>query len=250
MKRIRDLSLLLLLALYSLPVFAQEGVVTYEETLKMEIDLPPEMQHMAGDIPDTQTATRLLYFNESASLLKSAPREEPSGGGHFYSDDGAVIRVERSGDDNVTFTNMDEGQRIERREFLGRTFLVTGDIEPLAWKLTDERSEFLGYMCQKATAQRDSVSYEAWFTPEIAVSAGPGRGGLPGLILVLNINDGQRTLVARELSLESLEKGAIEPPKKGKKVSQEEFDEIVEEKLKEMNVTRRGGNNVIIRMQN
>ena len=237
----------LLMITITLPVArAQEGTVFYEETLKMDIELPPELEAMGHEIPDVQVTDRVLYFNESASLYRMAEEQSEPAGHNFNSDDGIEIRIERSGNDNKTYLHFDEGKQIEKREFLGKDFLITGE-EGLAWKLTDERSEFLGYMCLKATAQRDSTTYEAWFSPEISVPTGPGQGGLPGLILVMNINDGERSFVAKELKLEPVEDGLIAPPKKGKKVTRVEFETIVEERMKEMNATR-GGRGIFIQM--
>ena len=73
-------------------------------------------------------------------------------------------------------------------------------------------------------------------------------GGLPGLILVLNIDDGQRSFVAKGVSLDPVEAGVIVPPKKGREVTQEEFDAIVSEKMKEMDMTRSGNGTFILRM--
>ncbi len=145
----------------------------------------------------------------------------------------------------------DAGTSVERRDFLGRTFLIEGEREPLPWRLTDEQAEFLGYPCMKATLQRDSSTVEAWFTPQIPVSAGPEQyGGLPGLILVLSENDGRRTFVATEVSLDGLGEDTIEAPTEGRRVTQEEFDRIVAEKMEEMGGERggrRGRGRVIIR---
>ena len=66
------------------------------------------------------------------------------------------------------------------------------------------------------------------------------------MILVLTLNDGQTTYVAQELSLAPLDE-ALVPPKKGKKVTREEFNTIVAEKMKEMEADGRGGDgNVFI----
>ena len=254
MKRLSLSSLALaLLMLCITEAHAQEGTVTYEETVKLEFKLPPEMEHMRIDIPSARITQKLLFFNESASLMKDAPQdEEESGnvvmhgqGGH--GDGGLHFRTLEDPPENETYVNFDEGQIIQKEDFLGRTFLITGETSTLAWRLTDERSEFLGYMAQKATAMRDSTTIEAWFTPEIPVPAGPGRyGGLPGLILVLTLNDGQTTYVANELSLAPLDEALLVPPKKGKKVTREEFNTIVEEKRKEMEADGRGEGNVFI----
>lgn len=226
---------------------AQQGTVIYEEVTKMNIELPPEMEHMRDQIPDSHTATRQLFFDETASLMKNAPAEAPETTEMQTVHEG-MIRFQTQREENETYFDFDEDRRIEKRDFMGRTFLITGDLSDLPWRLTEERSEFLGYMCQKAIVTKDSTTYEAWFTPEISVPAGPGIGGLPGLILVLNIDDGQRSFVAKEVSLEPVENGAIVPPKKGREVTQAEFDAIVAEKMKEMDMTRSGNGTFILRM--
>lgn len=219
---------------------AQEGVVTYEESTVLDLQLPPEMAHMRDQIPSARTITQVLHFNASASLMKAAPQdEEASHAGDVTASHGDVtIRLRTSGPgdaESATYVDFDAAERIEQRSFLGRTFLITGSAEPLAWRLTDERSEFLGYMAQKAVATRDTTTIEAWFTPEIPVPAGPASyGGLPGLILVLTLDNGRVSYVAKEVTLGSVETGVIAPPEKGRRVTRDEFDAIVAEKRKEM----------------
>ena len=248
----KSLSLsLLALALLMLCIpqaHAQEGTVTYEETVKLEFKLPPEMEHMRDHIPSARITQKMLFFNESASLMKDVPQEDEEGDKVMMHGEGGLhFRTVEEPPENETYVNFDEGQLIQKEDFLGRTFLITGETATLAWRLTDERSEFLGYLSQKATAVHDSTTIEAWFTPEIPVPAGPARyGGLPGLILVLTLNDGQTTYVAQELSLAPLDEAVLVPPKKGKKVTREEFKTIVEEKMKEMKADGKGEGNVFI----
>ena len=230
--------------------YGQEGVVTYEEHIKLELDLPEEVIAMGVEIPDSRTSTKALYFNENESLLKSVEEDDASESHELPPASGVVVRVQRDVDDNQSYTNFETGETIEKRDFLGRTFLIKGEMESLPWKLTSERSEFLGYMCQKATAVQDSTTYEAWFTPEISIPAGPGQGGLPGLILVLTVDDGMRSYVAKEVALGPVEQGIISPPSKGKKVTREEYDEIVEERMEEMGGSGNGNGRFIIRVDN
>ena len=82
----------------------------------------------------------------------------------------------------------------------------------------------------------------AWFTPQIPVKNGPAEyGGLPGLILELNID--RTTLLCSKIVLNPAEAEKITPPKKGKEVTREEFNKIVKEKTDEMreNFRDRGG---------
>ena len=75
----------------------------------------------------------------------------------------------------------------------------------------------------------------AWFTPMIPVPSGPNQyNGLPGMILHMDFDDGIRQITAVDIVLKDLEKDLIVKPTKGKKVSEEEFDKIREEKIKEM----------------
>ena len=77
------------------------------------------------------------------------------------------------------------------------------------------------------------ITTTAWYTPDIPVSNGPADyHGLPGLIL--EINDGSQTLICTKIVLNPKEKVKIVEPTKGKKISQEKYDEIMEKKAQEM----------------
>lgn len=238
----RALLTVLFLAL-PLAASAQEGYVTYTESIKIDIQLPPEMQAMRDRIPNSRTATKRLFFNEAASLMKNAPASEESQRDVAF-EGGGGMRMFRMGgmrDNNELYTNLDEGTVVDKRDFLGRTFLVEGDQEAIAWRLTDEKAEFLGYPCMKAVGTRDTTTVEAWFTPEIPVSAGPAVfAGLPGLVLVATVDEGRTTYTATEVNLDPLPEGTLVAPTEGKKVTREEFDKIVEEKMKEMGGGRPG----------
>lgn len=229
------------LALFLLPgvAAAQEGTVSYTVTTTVEIELPPELAHMQDQIPTENTSERVLLFNETEALTMNPPSEESednvpdpstameSGGVNV------VIRTRGASNEDQTYVNLETGEVIEKQNFLGRTFRITGDASPLAWRLTGEQSEFLGYAAQKAVATRDSTTYEAWFTPQIPVSVGPEQyGGLPGLILVLTA--GNRTFEATSVDLSPLAEGAIAEPTDGREVTSEEFAEIVEERMRDM----------------
>jgi|SRR5690606_3641380 GLPGLI family protein len=55
------------------------------------------------------------------------------------------------------------------------------------WKITDETKEIAGYTCRKAISKLMGYHFEAWYTEDIPVSAGPEKfDGLPGLILYAN----------------------------------------------------------------
>ena len=77
------------------------------------------------------------------------------------------------------------------------------------------------------------VTVTAWYCPEIPVNQGPDEyWGLPGLIM--EVNDGKTVIMCSKLVLNVKEKTEIIKPKTGKKVTQKEFEELKEEKIKSM----------------
>ena len=77
------------------------------------------------------------------------------------------------------------------------------------------------------------VTITAWYSPEIPVNQGPENyWGLPGLIL--EVSDGRTTILCSKVVLNTKEKAEIKAPKKGEKVTQAKFDEIVSKKMEEM----------------
>ena len=84
------------------------------------------------------------------------------------------------------------------------------------------------------------IKITAWYSPDIPISQGPENYyGLPGLIL--EISDGKTTILCSKVVLNSKEKKEIKAPKKGKLVSQAEYDKIVKEKMEEMREMGRSG---------
>ncbi|WP_291116352.1 GLPGLI family protein [Flavobacterium sp. UBA6135] len=83
------------------------------------------------------------------------------------------------------------------------------------------------------------VVVTAWYTPDIPVSQGPeSYWGLPGLIL--EVSDGKTTILCSKIVINPKEKASIKAPKKGKVVTQQEYDKIVTEKMEEMRQMNQG----------
>ena len=82
----------------------------------------------------------------------------------------------------------------------------------------------------------------AWYTPEIPVNLGPDiYWGLPGLIL--EVSDGTTITVCTKIALNPKDKVEIKAPKKGKTISQKEFNETVLKKMQEMRDQFQNGGN-------
>ena len=225
-------TLFLLFALFSIGLAAQnnEGVIIYEDKYNIHRNLPPEMEAMKDRIPEFRTSKKVLYFDADESLYKAYVEEKKEG--QEFSRRGYRWRGSR--EENEYYTNLDNYASVDHRIFFGREFLIEGERTAPKWKITAEQKQVGSYLCQKAIL-KDSISeVTAWFTPMIPVKAGPDDYfGLPGTILHVDINDGERMITAQSISLETLE-SAIERPEKGEKISLEEFEKIRDEKMKEM----------------
>jgi hypothetical protein len=266
---LRNLALgLLLLAPGAL--VAQEGSIAYKHVVRL--DIPPEVRARLqalganrpggpGGFPTERVSDAILIFNPSESLMKPVPPAAGAPGPEALR--GEVIVMARpggpppgmAGEHGVMMQRMRMGSAtrrdretiveayvryedetiVESREFLGRTFLIEDERPAFAWKLTGEQAEFLGYLVQKATAQQDSTTIEAWFTPQIPIPGGPAiYGGLPGMILTVSLDGGQVQYTATQVALSAVAEGVIVPPTKGEKVDRARYEQIVAEKLQEL----------------
>lgn len=252
MKRIQMIIALLPLAglLVSFGQTAQTGTVVYEEVTQIEIKLEGEMAAMMKDFPKEQKSNMVLYFSPQASLYEKMKTNEEVNMGHT---EGAMTIMMHT-PDNKLFIDFDNEKIIEQREFMTRNFLITGEFPEDKWKITGEQKMILDYPCMEATkTDTAGVVTRAWFTPSIAVPAGPARFCmLPGLVLEVNIKDGDRIYLAQSVNFDPLEKDTLKKPKDGKKVSEVDFNKIVAEKMKEMGVEGggvSGGKTMMIKIQ-
>ncbi len=227
-----------------------EGKVTYKETMQLELDFDdrPEMQSMKAMIPTSRSFNKELVFKEGKSIYRNgADDEEESGdiniGGNSESA-GLQLNIKIDRPNHVIFQDWQNEKVIQKRDFMGRTFLIDGTTAK-KWKITSEEKEIAGYTCQKAILD-DTVLIEAWFTKEIPVFSGPeAYGKLPGLILELVDTERNRVITATNISFEEINE-KLTPPTKGKRVTAEKFMEIAEQKLQEMREEYGGKGNMIM----
>lgn len=219
-----------------------EGEIMYNETIQLhiEFDGPEEMKAM---LPTSQSNTKALIFNTKEAIYKDV---DPAGSDQVYQtggeESGVQVKMVMMRPDDQLYIDLADKKTVEQRDFMGKKFLIKSEPKVRQWKVTGEQKNILGYNCMKAILQDTSRNAEAWFTPQIPVGVGPdGLNGLPGAILEYNDTKNERTVVATKVELKAVEAGVIEQPKKGKVVTSEEFEKIVEEKSKEMGAEMGGG---------
>lgn len=249
--------------------FAQDfnGTATYQSARKARSikfsgeGITPEMQKQLDEMMKKRDQKEFeLKFNLTESIWKEA--ESLEGGAPSGSAGGIQVMSFSSGGANgTTYRNTADNLSLKQSDLFGKPFLVRDELENRAWELTNETKKIGNYTAQKAvysrTVQRqmitfnndvegepemktDTMTVEAWYTPEIPVSHGPqDYWGLPGLIL--EVNDGTTTYLCTKVVLNPEGGVTIKKPKKGKKVTQEEYQELVKEKAKEMSEKYSGG---------
>lgn len=218
-------------------IYAQinAGIVKYKEVIITKPDLQKAEEQgwaeWASMVPDSVVFYKKLLFKESISSYTNIPMDENP-------DEQNMVKMmmrRYANANNETYVNTLDNKYVEKKDFMGKTFLIKGKPEEKKWKMTGEIKSILDFPCLKATFEDSTGVIEAWFTTEIAASTGPENyGGLPGLIMQLTIVKEKRTLTADELSLKEVNSTEFKEPTEGKEVTREEFYKIVKEKMQEM----------------
>jgi GLPGLI family protein len=160
------------------------------------------------------------------------------------------IQITVNAGSDLLYKNIKENRYVNQTEIYGKQFLIKDSLKTKNWILVNETKNIGTYTCFKATfsetyetqtitdkgelekVTKDRVT-TVWYTPQIPINNGPEDfHGLPGLIL--EINDGELTLVCTRVVINPDESIEIKEPKSGKEVSQTKFDEIMDKKTEEM----------------
>jgi len=128
------------------------------------------------------------------------------------------MKMNVTGGNNISYFDIKNQTLTEQREFMTRKFLIETKVVQPDWKLTGKQQTVLGYSCQEAELTENGRVIKVLFTPQIPVSTGPdSKGLLPGLILALDYNNGERTINA--LSIDSdVKTDMLTKPSEGKKL--------------------------------
>ena len=243
-------------------MFAQDfsGRATYKTHRKSSFELdsttmaanPGIQEQMEAQMRKMFQKTFTLDFTKSESMYKEeqeldAPKGPSANGGVM------VMVMGGDGSSDILYKNISQNRMAHKTELMGKVFLIKDNLVAYEWKLTGETKNIGIYTCYKAVYEREEESIEinmidgevkeekvtkkttlvAWYTTDVPVSNGPNNyGGLPGLIL--EVNDGDLTIVCSELVLNPQKVKEIIEPVKGKIVARKKFEDIAKEKTKEM----------------
>ncbi len=239
------------------------GVATYKSASKMTIKMDSSKVSAGEQELINQHLTKAmqkeydLIFNNSESNWKEVEKLDKEGA---YGGGVEVIMIGSGGGNGLLYKNTKDKTSVKSTDSFGKLFLVSGELEPYDWEMTQETKQIGRYTCYKAVARRNITQIiisevngeneekeeiktqviSAWYTPEIPVTHGPDAyWGLPGLIM--EVSNGGRVLVCSKVVLNPKEAVAIEIPSKGKKVSSDEYEVIMKEQAEKMNKMYGGG---------
>ncbi|WP_460219934.1 GLPGLI family protein [Psychroserpens sp. MEBiC05023] len=236
-----------------------QGEATYKSKRQIDIKLDSTQvdtgmhQQMMEMLKKQFEKTYILSFNKEESIYKeeealAAPQPQ-----------GMQVFVVSTGGADVLYKNIKEKRFTNQNESFSKLFLIKDELVEHEWTLGSETKNIGDYTCFKATMTREiediesgisingdkdlstsdeapkmkEITITAWYTPQIPVSAGPGNyHGLPGLIL--EVNDGSETVICSKIVLNPKKASELVEPKKGKVITQEAYDKVMEKKMKDM----------------
>ena len=166
----------------------------------------------------------ILTFKDNKTVYQKKEEEE----------DGSYSWRQR---EHIIIRDYNSMKKKDLIEEVGTKLLVEDELQKPKWKILNEIKEIEGYLCMKAETQ-DTIkdqTIHAWFTDGISMQGGPeGFGGLPGMILELDINEGDAVITATRIDLESeVEKLPIPKKMKGKNMNQEEYNKLIAKFIKQ-----------------
>ena len=244
-----------------------EGVATYKSHRKFDLKIADDdknselKKQLHEQLMQQSQREYILEFNREESLYKQVEQlNKPMPAAK------SGISISISENSDLYYKHIKEHRFVNQTEIMGKVFLIKDSLRAPKWELKNETKNIGNYTCFKAefthsyetqtlteTGEIEKKSVEqktiAWYTPQIPVSNGPMHfSGLPGLIL--EINDGDLTLICSKIVINPEDSIDIKEPSKGKEVTQKEFDEIQEKKNAEMmeqfSSKRNGGKATII----
>jgi len=251
------------------------GRVNYKMAASIKISMdstqmaPDVMRNLLKQLKKQMEHEYTLSFTQSESNWKQI--ESLGSGPATASSSGAQIMIQTGSEGRLLYKNVGEQFYLEEEDLMGKSFLVMDSLRVYDWELTGNTKKIGEYEVQEAKYSRiidsksfsmgmeemeltkDTINVTAWFAPQIPVSHGPADfWGLPGLILELQ-KEG-RTYIADRIVLNPTDPVTIEVPKKGQKISSEEYSTLADEKMKDMMKRYNGkpgdGNRMEIRINN
>jgi len=220
-----------------------EGVIAYEVKINVHRTLPEDRQKMKSMMPEFQTSQHQLFFRGTESLYK--PVEDDVEEDPDFSKEPVRMRFHQPPVE--MYFDHATSKRITQQEVMGKEYLIKDSLKLPPWKFGTDTKTVMGFACRQAMYLDVERKQEivAWYTPELRPYLGPETfNTLPGAILEVDINSGERVITAKQMDQRVLKKHEIKMPHRGTEVTRPEFKKIMEDHAQR---SRANGANIIIR---
>ncbi|MFL5747020.1 MAG: GLPGLI family protein [Niastella sp.] len=213
--------------LFSQQQFITQGKIEYERKTNQHAFLDEnsawdEMKRKA--LPKFVTFYYDLTFKDDRTLFKTGREPETK-----QTKNWGIFDSE-----NTILTKLDSNSLLTHRSFYGENFLVSDSLRHIEWRISPEIRKIAGFDCRKAVGKvMDSIVVIAFYTDEIVTGGGPESfNGLPGMILGLAIPRLHTTWYATKLQLVEVTDKDLVVPKKGKKLTGNEYRTQIKDLMK------------------
>ena len=227
-------SILFCAALGASAQYTMAGKIEYERKVNIHAQMKemeeeqgsnPMMEQMKSRIPKFNSSFFDLVFDSSRSIYKPGKEVE-----------GSVFKMFGGGPatENIVLTDLTANKIKANKKVFDQKFFVEDTVRNMEWTVKDEIRTIANFKCHKAVGRMcDSVYVVAFYTEDIAVSGGPEMfGGLPGMIMELAIPRLHTTWTADKVELVQPKETDFVIPDKGKKVTEKELFETLQESFK------------------
>lgn len=206
----------------------KEGTIIYERKADLHRRMPDEQ--MKAMVPQFRTEKQQLFFKDNISVYKAIAKDEAPDPFEDGNGGQIMIRIGGPGDGGVLYKNFTTQQFLEQTSLGDKDYVIDDTVKAQAWKLADETKNVLGYTCKKATVKTPMGSdIIAWYAEDIPLPIGPENfNGLPGAILMLDVNNAEIVFTAVELKKETDTK-ELKAPNSGKHITRADFQKKMDE---------------------
>jgi GLPGLI family protein len=211
-------------------LFLEEGKIEYEKKFNLYAQI--ESMHGNDDwaelskkrFPKFKTTYFDLLFSGSRTLYKPG-KENPENN----------MIWEQPAEDNRVYSELDNSKSVSQKKVFGDLFLVKDSTRKINWKITPETRFIAGFNCRRANAIiMDSIYVVAFYCEDILTPGGPESfNGLPGMILGIALPHQHITWFATKVQAIPVNHAELTAPSKGKKISNHELKETLQERLKD-----------------
>jgi GLPGLI family protein len=209
-----------------------EGRIIYQRKIDIYRRLTDESTKAM--IPQFDSSKMELAFSGDESIYKNI-KEDADIRDKAGDDNGNRVFIRMGGGDDQTYKNRSTGKMVQQKELGPKKYIIEDELPKQSWHLEEMTRTIKGCACKKATTKsKTGLDIAAWYTEDIRASSGPeGFGGLPGLILELNVNDGEILYTTLDIVTKDFDKRSVMAPTDGKKISATEFKKMMEDQYGE-----------------